>query len=500
MKTVKQWAIVLSAVVLLISSMGGCGKSQENSSGSTSLGSNNSNSSSTDTGDTDPNNSDPTVGNGESSGSTNAGGGTTVTGGNSGKTGSSTTKNPGPSTTATAAPGKLDMKGYEFVLGTAYYGNYLNADGVLDPTNPMIKAIAKVEKDYNCKVKFYRFADIGQAGQAIVNSVMSGEKLCDVAQVQFSRARTVAYQDASHNLKTLKGLDLSKNFEKAMTEAFTFNNKVYACNFGNNDNVQGLFFNQDLIKKYVPNYNIYDLYKKGQWTEAKFEEILRKIATASGNKVTPLSGTTGTLAMSTAVNAGGTSYKSGNKVTFGIVTTNGVKALNYVKRLYNDKLWKYPLDNSFATGGAVFVDGAVWQHKNYTNVANMGWVPWPKGDLGKYVVPAADGIAWCVPKTVKKKDYVGVILNALAEGGAQIMEQNIMKLEDNGWNKDAIDVYKWMQNNHQIDMTTGPDIARFSEAIDKSVFTASIQPAAAMEGIRAASQKAFDDYYSKFIR
>ena len=46
------------------------------------------------------------------------------------------------------------------------------------------------------------------------------------------------------------------------------------------------------------------------------------------------------LALTTAVNAGGTSYKKGNKVTFGIVTTDGVKGLNYTTRLYNDKLWK----------------------------------------------------------------------------------------------------------------------------------------------------------------
>lgn len=396
---------------------------------------------------------------------------------------------------------KLDMGGYEFILGTAYYTNYLNSEGVLDPTNPLIKAVAKAEKTYNCKVKYYKFADIGSAGTTIVNAVMSGNKICDVAQVQFSRCRTVAYQDACHNLTTLKGLDLNKNFNKAMTEAFTFNKKVYACDFGPNANVQGLFFNVDLLKKYAPGNDIYALYKNGQWTEAKFEEILRKIATASGNKVTPLVGDTGILALTTAVNAGGTSYKKGNKVTFGIVTTDGVKGLNYTKRLYNDKLWKYPSDNSFSTGGAVFTDGAAWRAKNHEAVANLGWVPWPKGELNKYVVPCADGAAWCVPKTVKKKEYVGAILNTLAESAADMLNEDIMDKEDNGWSKDAIDVYKWMQNNHQIDMTTGPaDQNKYSSVIDGCVFTANIQPAAAIESIRNAAQQSFDDYYAKFIR
>ena len=82
-----------------------------------------------------------------------------------------------------------------------------------------------------------------------------------------------------------------------------------------------------------------------------------------------------------------------------------------------------------------------------------------------------------------------------------MLNEDIMDKEDNGWSKDAIDVYKWMQNNHQIDMTTGPaDQNKYSSVIDGCVFTANIQPAAAIESIRNAAQQSFDDYYAKFIR
>lgn len=91
------------------------------------------------------------------------------------------------------------------------------------------------------------------------------------------------------------------NFEKAITDAFTFNKKVYACNIGENSNVQGLFYNADLLKKYAPGYDVMKMYKEGTWTEAKFEEILRKISSTSGQKVTPLVGSTGIMALSAAV-------------------------------------------------------------------------------------------------------------------------------------------------------------------------------------------------------
>ncbi len=502
MKTTKRCLAFLSAAIMLMTAFAGCGKPGTSSSSS---GSNVSNASGGDiqTGDNSAGESMESTDSADNSGENgnSIGGGTTSTGKTSGAATSSKKTSGSTSSQTVGQTERIDMGGYEFVLGTAYYANYLNSEGVLDPTNPLMKAVARVEKDYNCKIKFYKFADVSSAGTAVVNAVLAGDKICDVAQMQFSRCRTVAYSNACHDLKTLKGLDLtSGNFEQAITDAFTFNKKVYACNIGENSNVQGLFYNADLLKKYAPGYDVMKMYKEGTWTEAKFEEILRKISSTSGQKVTPLVGNTGVMALSTAVNAGGTSYKSGNKVTFGIVTADGIKALNYVKRLYNDQLWKYPADTSFATGGAVFTDGAVWNSKSYTSVKNLEFVPWPKGELNKYVVPAADGIAWCVPKTVKKKEYVGIILNALAESTAEMKSNRVRELEDNGWSANSIAVYNWMQSNHQIDMTTGPDISAYSKKIDDSVFVANIQPAAAMQSISAAAQKVFDDYYKQFIR
>ena len=497
MKTTKRCLAFLSAAIMLMTVFAGCSKPASTGS---SFSSTVSESSSEDiqTGDISTDEStgsaDEAVESGESESKTGSTGKTPGTSVSSKASGGSTSSQAGQTE-------RIDMDGYEFVLGTAYYANYLNSEGVLDPTNPLMKAVARVEKEYNCKIKFYKFADVASAGTAVVNAVLAGDKICDVAQMQFSRCRVVAYSNACHDLTTLKGLDLnSGNFEQAITEAFTFNKKVYACNIGPNNNMQGLFYNAELLKKYAPDYDVMQMYKDGTWTEAKFEEILRKISVNSGGKVTPLVGSTGILALSTAVNAGGTSYKTGNKVTFGIVTNDGVKALNYVKRLYNDKLWKYPNDSSFATGDAVFTDGAIWNSKSYSSVSKLEFVPWPKGELNKYVVPTADGIAWCVPKTVKKKEYVGLILNALAESAAEMRTNEVRNLEDNGWSADSIAVYNWMQSNHQIDMTTGPEISTYSQKIDDSVFQANIQPAAAMQSIRTAAQKAFDDYYNKFIR
>ena len=420
----------------------------------------------------------------------------------------STTKNggvtnaPAPGSTTVPSSG-INMGGYEFVLGTVYYTNYLNEEGVLDPTNPIVKAINKVEKAYNCKVTFHRFNDISSAGDAVVLAVQGGDRICDVAQLQFSRCRTVAYSNACHDLKTLKTLKLdSGNFEAAAIEAFTFNKKVYALNFGFNANVQGLFYNAALLKQYAPSYDPYTMYKNGTWTEENFYTLLRQISTASGGKITPLAGTTGVMALSTAVNAGGTSYKSGNKVIFGIVTANGIKALNYVKNLYKEKLWVYNKDveTIFKTGKAAFIESAVWRHKTYSEVKNLEFVPWPKAGLNKYVVPTSDGIAWCVPKTVKKKDYVGTILNAFGEASGEIIDLELRKLEDNGWSAHSMEVAKWMQANHQLDMTTGPDIKTFSEKIDNSVFSGNTEPATVMKSIAGMAQKAFDDYYGQFIR
>lgn len=508
MKAMKTHMALVSAAILLMTAFAGCGGTEAQGSSSTPAGTDvpsavsetsASGNGAEPTGDVTLPQETGQIG-GESATRVNTPGRNT-TAARTNSAGNTTTKAPS-STPSAGQTERIDMEGYEFILGTAYYANYLNSEGVLDPTNPLMKAIARIEDEYNCSIKFYRFADVSSAGTAVVNAVLAGDKICDVAQMQFSRCRTVAYSNACHDLTTMKYLDLdSGNFEKAMTEAFTFNKKVYACNFGVNSDMQGLFYNADLLEMYAPGTDITKMYKDGTWTEANFEALLRKIHSAGSSRgVVPLVGDTGIMALSAAVNAGGTTYKSGNKVIFGLVTADGVKALNYVKRLYNDGLWKYPADTSFATGNAVFTDGAVWKYKSYSSVKNMEFVPWPKGELDKYVVPAADGVAWCVPKTVKKKDYAGIILNALAESTAETKDNYIRTLEDNGWSADSIDVFNWMLDNHQIDMTTGPDISTYSKRIDDSVFVANMQPAAAMQSISAAAQKAYDDYYSVLIR
>ena len=402
----------------------------------------------------------------------------------SGTTSNASSKNPPAGTV-------LDMEGYQFVIGTAYYSNYKNSSGVLDPNHPLMKAAAKVEKDYNCKIKFLSFPSVSGAATQIINTVMSGEKLCDVAQIQFSRTRFVAKAKASHDLNTLPGLDLKNgNFSDPMTFASTFNGKTYAVDFGGTGNVQGLFYNKSLLKTYAPGYNIDDMYNKGTWTEANFETMLRQIKAAG--KI-GLTGDTGILALTSAANAGGTTYKENNSVKFGIVTEDGVVGLNYVKKLYNDQLWVRGAN--FNSGGAVFVDGAVWMNKNYPDV-DMGFVPWPKGLKNKHIIPMGDGPAWCVPSTVKKKDYVGTIINALSTSAAEMQNSLMKSYSDAGFDKASIDRIKWAQNNHSVDMTSGPeDLGKYSPIIDNSVFDKNTEPASAMQSIRAAAQQIYDDYY-----
>ena len=386
-----------------------------------------------------------------------------------------------------------DFGGYEFVFGTAYFSNYKNSQGVLDPTNALMKAVAKVEKEYNCKVKFMSFPSVSAAGTQIINAVMSGTKLCDVAEVQFSRARTVAKAKACLDLKTLPGLDLNNgNFSEPMTFANTFNNKVYATYAGAVSNIQGLFYNKQLLSTYAPGNDIEKMYKEGTWTEANFEKILRTIKAAG--KV-GLTGETGILALTSSANAGGTTYKDKNNVIFGIVSENGVVGLNFVKKLYNDGLWVR--GQNFNSGAAVFTDGALWNGKSYADV-NKGFIPWPKGLQNQYIMPMADGPAWCVPSNVSKKDYAGTILNALSEASAEFQQNMRQEYAAAGFSGNSLDVIMWGQKNHRVDLTTGPDISAYSAKIDDSVFNKSSEPASAMQTIRGASQQVYNDYYGTF--
>lgn len=433
-------------------------------------------------------------------------GGTSTPGSSQATTAGKTTS--GNKDTTTKAPG-LNFNGYEFVLGTVYPDNYQPGGSTATELNNKFK---ELEDKYNVKITVKSY-NPDSCTQQISNEVMAGGAVPNVLEVPITTARNLVVSDMLADMKGFSDIKLDNgNFLDWCTDSFTWGGKVYATAtfYGG---YLGVFFNNDLIKKNMPGTDIYKLYKDGKWTWDKMREIaIGNTKDTNGDRRTDLYGiAANSTIIGSAFNssAGGTAIRQGDTIKAVMCDQAGIDALSYLKRLFKeDGVMKYVTNASDALN--MFINETAAMFPFYLSWApgelgpnvnfDMGFVPFPKPtESDKHNAVAYDMGVYAIPRTMKDKQQTGVILNELSAMGKVSESKYIESLRNAGLSEDGINVFKAMNSDVTMDYSLGPDFGSLNnQKIENCVIVSATQPAATINGIKTAMQKACDDYYGQF--
>lgn len=267
--------------------------------------------------------------------------------------------------------------------------------------------VRRVEKKYNCKVKF---VNLGWTGviNSINTSIAAGTPECDVYLTSTSFGIPAALNGLCQNLEdiALKGNDIFG--KQSILKPLKLLGKTYffseACL-----PVSGVFlgYNRTMIQD-LGLEDPQKLFKEGKWTWDKFEE-LAKAATKDTNgdskpDVYGYGGAWNALIDGLTMN-NGASIAGGKKE--GLDSKPVVEVLEFIRKLYNEdksarpwnqKSWDDNVD-AFSTGKVLFWTAQSWLLKQQSDAAakDGGELPFDYGVVPYPVGPSGDGKLWSPP-------------------------------------------------------------------------------------------------------
>lgn len=431
----------------------------------------------------------------------------TTTEGSSATNSSSTNKSVSTSTSSTV---NKPLKGYKFKYATAYPHQYVEGSSTVAAY--FTSVFRQIESKYGCKIELMNYYNPDNVTNEINTAINAGNKVADIIELPLASARNLARAGALADQKKAGGLKLNNgNFDKVITEGFTFNNKVYGTCFFNSS-YSGVFFNIDLIKKYAPNIDVYKLYKSGKWTWDAFRDLAIKttVDTNNDNKkdIYGFSSNTNVIGLALSSSAGGTVIRKNGKIKVVMCDQPGINALNWLKQMYkDDKVYKYvtnwkDAETAFAEGEVAMFPFFIWAApQDFGSVVEFdyGFVPFPKeNESSSYKASIYSAPIYVMTRTNKDLNKTGIIYNEISSISSKLKNDFINSLEDAGLNSDGIKAFNDLKTFSVLDFSIGVNFGDYSAQVDSTVFQSAKQPASVISSIKTAMQKVCDDYYGQF--
>lgn len=282
---------------------------------------------------------------------------------------------------------------------------------------------AELENKYNMKIEYVN-VPFDQYMDKFTTTVLAGEPFADVVQMEYKAALPAILKGQLLQLSEFTQAKSSVNTDqKILIKAQPIAGKEYGFDTPYTTSV-GVHYNRDLFKKLgLP--DLHEVYKSGQWTWEKFEEIA-KLATRDtdndGKKdAFGFSGWPVTDAKHLAT-ANGAKIADETTGKEGISDPKTVQALEFLNKLYNvDNVVKvksgnrmdYNESNTFKDGDVAMFMAYEWMLSDVK--FDIGVVPIPNGPQGKKEVTYANtaGGAKFIPKGVKDPQIVYQIYEEL---------------------------------------------------------------------------------------
>ncbi|MBP5197580.1 MAG: extracellular solute-binding protein [Lachnospiraceae bacterium] len=333
---------------------------------------------------------------------------------------------------------------YDFGGRVVRIGSYY--DMTPDPSqNEFSRAYAErikfVEDNYNCKIEFVNLGEDYE--KAYITSVLSGTPVCDVGYILTYRLLPSLIEGGiAYPISDLGVIDFNApQYSKPVTEACTYEGKVYALAQTSAECRYGIFYNKTLFERYnLP--DLYDLYKAGEWNWAKFKEVaLAGNQDLDGDGEYDVHGFNHRLHLAwnyLASNGADAVKKTDNGVELALETPEAMEALeayaDFMQTVphlggwlgdWQSQIW------DFRDGNSCMCLEEWWIAPEYLDEMEDSWgfVPFPIGPNGKEYV------------SYGKESSPLMMLNGIEnpEEVAQIMDLIYQSFEDEeGWN-DAIE-------------------------------------------------------------
>lgn len=332
---------------------------------------------------------------------------------------------------------KHDLGGKEFVIKTWDLTTFDYTEGESNVADAVLKSIAAVEEELNCKLKFDVVAPEAMLTEAN-NAILAGEKYADVLVPILWNTAGFATSGVLHDMKKIPNLDITKSYwDKEGSEVATLKGKQYFAigpmNGAKVGGAGGVFFNKRILKE-CGLENPYDLVKNDQWTIDKMREMAKKATKdLNGNGMDPddqwgFSALDDRNTFTSCILAahGATFITKNDKgvLQYSMGLPNVTKGLKMAQEvLFKDKTvlkgQADVTDVAFKSGKALFYPFYLWKIKDFADMEDdFGIVPFPKLKSGDAYATSTEynRSVICVPSNLDEKDLgdVGLLLDAWA--------------------------------------------------------------------------------------
>jgi len=426
----------------------------------------------------------------------------------------------------------VDLKGYEFTVAAdwQYYDDVTGIDLIVSEQVWQARR-EEVEQLYNCKIKVIPVPDNYSA------KILAGEKVADIVQFDLSDLYSVINAGYLRPLDSIEGINVKDELWSGAgkyIELATHEGRPYALSYAVPQEVRGgMVYNKTLLKKLGINEDIPQLVRDGKWTFDKFLELAKACTVDSNGDGIPESygvmSQSGDKLCSDFINANGgrMAILKDGKVIENFSDKAVVNGLTFVADLVNKHKVAYIPEqwlsektfmaggysqkdfvNSFVNGIAGFYMCETWVMnqliKPVASNIEYGFVPMPKGpDTDEYSCDGHYMLGFAVTVNNKDLDKAVPIINALAqrpagyEGDDWVDSAIELQFFQSG-DTDSVEMYKMMYEVSNYDYMYGINLnALYQDALQPSVLWNKGTPATMLSSMRGTMQSYLDKVYNK---
>ena len=410
-----------------------------------------------------------------------------------------------------------DLEGFEFSWFSPWYWVNYPEDGASSYGDKRLAQYESVVKDYNMS----GITNLEVSPEAMLTEIqkaaLAGEKFADFIEVDYFTYQVLLINGSLQPLNEIEGFDTTQEkFYKQYTDMFSRDGKVYGLQYQIPQLSAGSFvyFNKTLLE----NENMespYDLYEKGEWTFAKFKEMLVKLTKPNqdqwgfsgvdwhGNNIEKpfIFANGGAVARRT----------EDGQVKFAMQENQALEALQYLYDIETGNKTMLEVENAdegikeFAAGKVAFWIGNIDNMGGINeNMEDYEWglVPIPKGPSATdYVQVDPVPRAWVMLNTNPDKVKAAIAFDAISDpvtGSVKDDEElYYSEFERRSLNKDskAMEMYRLCVDKLTTDIGWVQNMDQLTPFIEACVKENSQTPSAAMEACGRAMQANLDRFY-----
>jgi multiple sugar transport system substrate-binding protein len=294
-----------------------------------------------------------------------------------------------------------------------------------------------LKENDNIVIRTKNIASWGEMAQISATSIMAGKPAAQVFVLQPDWALSLYRQNLLYPVSDNRVVDLKKtnivDWNKAVTDTFTFNKKIYAFadGYGGSHHAAVLVWNKRLFREAGINPDLpYDLQKSGKWTWDEFLKLCKQLTKDTNNdgKMDTFSmpRDLSTEILDAFVSGNGAMYVDRDPKTGKLINVSGkpefVEAVQFFMKLRDEKVmlekpqgaawnWHIPAFNDGKA--AMRIDQQYIVTGDLQNMKDdWGMVLPPKGPRAKNYVVFTDENVMVVPN-VYNRDQVDAIMWAV---------------------------------------------------------------------------------------